>query len=204
MSALSWPAFSRAPRNVEWQILSATVDTGSPLSGIPQTNEFAAPKWGLVVDYKFVLEADANLMKAFLARMRGRAGRVNVWNLERPRIQGTASGSPLVQGAANTGTSLAIDGLAAGATFVAGDMIGIPGQLLMVVAAATANGSGEVTLTIEQPLRATPADNAAVTLIQPTCKMLLTEDLARWSPRPMPGTDRLHEFSLQLVEDPTP
>lgn len=204
MTTIAWPEFSMAPQRVEWTLTSPTLDTVSPLDGTTQTQELAGAVWGLVVEYKFITEADANKMKAFLLKMRGRSGRVLLHNLERARPQGTASGSPLVAGAGQTGTALAIDGLAAGATLLAGDMVGIPGQLFMVVADATADGTGAVTLTIEPPIRTAPADNAAVTLLKPTCSMRLTEDLARWSPRVTMGTQRIHEFALQFAESLAP
>jgi hypothetical protein len=177
MTAIAWPTLTRtAPREVEWRLKSNTVAFQSPLSGAMQTVEFPGARWEVGFVLENLQEPDTALLRAFLARLRGRAGRFTLHNFARYTPRGSIAGTPLVKGAAQTGTSLLIDGCTVGTTLLAGDFIGVNGELKMVVADATADGSGEMTLTLEPPLRSSPADNAVITTAQPTATFMLTED----------------------------
>lgn len=107
------------------------------------------------------------------------------------RTVGTQGGTPLVNGASQTGTSLITDGWSNSITNVlrAGDIFTIAGvyavnpitkdttgrlQQFVVTAAASSNGSGQTTLSIApaistsgttQNVSAGPADNAAITVL---------------------------------------
>lgn len=107
------------------------------------------------------------------------------------RTVGTQGGTPLVNGAGQTGATLAVDGWTASVTNVlrAGDVFTINGvysvnpitkdstnrlQQFVVTANATSNGSGQTTLSIApaivtsgttQNVSAGPADNAAITVL---------------------------------------
>jgi hypothetical protein len=144
-----------------------------------QTVELPGARWHVAFTLENLSEADTAAMQAFLAKLRGRSGRFTLHNMARPKPRGTLTGTPLVKGGSQTGTSLLIDGCTVGATLLAGDFIGVNGELKMVVADATANGAGEMTLTIEPPLRSSPADNAAVTLEKPTATFTLSSDDAK-------------------------
>lgn len=180
MTTIAFPTLSRGiPRQLEWSLVANTMSFESPLSGSVQTVEMPGARWRVSFTLENLTEADTALLQAFMARLRGRAGRFTLHNVARPAPRGTASGTPLVNGAGQTGATLNLDGLAPGATLLAGDFFGVNGELKMVVADATANGSGEMAVTFEPPLRATPADNAPVTLTQPTAIFMLDEDAMR-------------------------
>jgi hypothetical protein len=197
MTTLTWPTLTRSgPRDFELTLEANTQTFVSPLSRATQTVEMPGARWLASFTLENLLEADTALLQAFMAKLRGRAGRFTLHNFARPVPRGTASGSPLVKGGSQTGTALIIDGLAAGATLLTGDYIGVNGELKIVVADATADGSGEMTLTIEPPLRASPADNAAITLVQPTATFMLTDDAMRTITRPR----HLSDISIDAVE----
>lgn len=185
MTAIAWPTLTRtAPREVEWRLKSNTVAFQSPLSGATQTVEFPGARWEVTFTFENLTEDDAGPLRAFGARLRGRAGRFTLHNFARPTPRGSIAGTPLVKGAAQTGNSLLIDGCTVGTTLLAGDFIGVNGELKMVVVDATADGAGEMTLSIEPPLRASPADNAAITTYRPTATFMLSEDTLRLLTRP--------------------
>jgi hypothetical protein len=184
MTTHAWPTLSRtAPREVEWSLVANTQTFASPLSQTVQTVEMPGARWRVSFTLENLQEDDAAKLQAFMAKLRGRAGRFTLHNFARPAPRGTASGTPLVMGAGQTGTTLAIDGMAAGATLLAGDYFGVNGEFKIVVADATANGSGEMSVTFEPPLRTSPADNAAVTLVAPTATFMLDDDAMRWITR---------------------
>ena len=111
--------------------------------------------------------------------------------------RGTIAGTPLVNGASQTGNTLTIDGCTVGTTLLAGDFFSVNSELKMVTADVTADGAGAMSITFEPPLRSSPADNAALTTTRPTARFMLQEDVQAWSTRPGLRTD----FELVFVED---
>ena len=184
MSILDFPTLARAtPAAIDWSLVPNTQAFSSPLSGSVQTIERPGARWKASFVMDNLTEADAALLQAFMAQLRGRAGRFRLFNFARPAPRGTLGGAPLVNGAGQIGNALAIDGCAVGATLIAGDYIGCNSELKMVVANAVANGAGQMALTIEPPWRTSPADNAAVTLTKPTAVMMLSNDENKWTTR---------------------
>ncbi len=197
MTTMSFPALSRAvPRTVDWSLRANTQSFQSPLAGSVQTVELPGARWAVSFMLENLDETDAALLQAFFAKLRGRAGRFYLHNLARPQPRGTLTGTPLVKGAAQTGTALVIDGCTVGATLLVGDFVGVNGELKMVVADVTADGAGEMSLAIEPPLRSSPADNAAVTLVQPTATFMLSDDESKWSTTP----GKYSTFALDAIE----
>jgi hypothetical protein len=123
-------------------------------------------------------------------------------NLMPVHQNGTQGGTPLVNGAAQTGSSLVTDGWTAAATINAGTVFTIAGvyaihpeiktampylQQFVVTADATANGSGQATLSISpsittsgarQTVSAAVADNAAMTLQTGAANGLYPQNIA--------------------------
>ena len=74
-------------------------------------------------------------------------------------------GTPLVNGASQTGSVLNIDGLTSNPQI--DEVITIDGDSTeYTISAVTDNGSGSYTITLTQELQATPADNAAITFVK--------------------------------------
>jgi len=197
MTTLTWPTFVRAtPRALDWSLVANTQSFTSPLSGSVQTVEMPGAKWKASFQLENLSEADAATFQAFLVQLRGKAGRFSLYNFARSEPRGTQRGAPLVKGASQTGTTLAIDGCTVGATLLAGDYFAVNGELKMVVADATADGSGNMTLSFEPPLRSSPADNAPLTLVQPTATFMLLSDESKWNTQP----GRFSTFPVDCVE----
>lgn len=182
MTTFAFPTLTRvAPGSLQWSLRSNTMSHTSPLTSATQTVEMPGARWEMSFSMDNLTEPDAAALQAFLVRLRGQANRFTLYNFARPTPRGTLTGTPLVNGAGQSGATLAIDGCTVGATLLAGDFIGVNGELKMVVADATANGSGQMSLSIEPPLRASPADNAPLTLVRPTATFMLSESTAQWS-----------------------
>lgn len=178
MPTLAFP--NLVPSAHTWGLRSNTQVFESPLTGSVQTLELPSPRWVATLRFAALNGADAALMRAFLASLRGRAGRFTLHDHTRERPRGTATAA-LVNGAGQTGTSLAVDGMGAGSTLLAGDYLSVNGELKMLTADATADGGGAATLAITPPLRSAPADNAVVTLIKPTATFMLDQDESTWT-----------------------
>jgi hypothetical protein len=130
---------------------------------------------------------DASQVIAFLAQLRGKFGTFLYGDPDYLALgpQGSGGGTPLVNGASQTGRSLDVDGLPNSATaYKKGDYFslgtGTSMRLYMLTEDATTNASGEVTLQFEPKLRESPADNAALTFTGAKGVMRLTENIAEW------------------------
>ena len=185
MTTLTFPTLAGGGGAVSWnwRKLSNTQTFESPLTKSVQTLALPGARWACTSNWDSLQAADAALLRAFLASLRGTAGRFYLSNRVHTAPRGTVGGTPLVKGASQTGSSLVTDGWTAGATLLAGDFIGFNAgaELRMVIADATADGSGNMTISLDEPIRVSPADNSAIVKTSPTCVMRLVSDEAAWS-----------------------
>jgi hypothetical protein len=180
--ALTWPTLTRYPTRVDWALRSLTQVHESPLNGSVQSLELPGSRWMASIVYENVRdESDKAALRAFALQMRGRAGRVNVPVFQQITPRGTLGGTPLVAGASQTGATLNTDGWTVGATLLAGDFFKVGGELKMSTANGTANGSGVMSVTFEPILRASPADNAALTFTGLSVEMMAVADDFGWT-----------------------
>lgn len=192
MTQYTWP--SDLPiASAEWGLQSNNQIFRSPLTGAEQVLELPGARW--VVSLSFERDNPDVLapLQALLVRLRGQAHTFSLHNHERPTPRGIATGTPLVNGASQTGSTLNTDGWTPSTTgiLLAGDYIGIGSELKMIVADVDANGSGEAALSIEPPLRASPSDNDPIVVTRPTAIFRLANSTSRWrtsGSRPMPLT----------------
>ena len=197
MTTYAFPTLTRAaPQTLEWGIVWNTQVMSSPLTQGVRTIEIPGARWQAVIGYRGLEESDAAILQAWLMQLRGRVNYASLAPWQRAEPRGTIAGTPLVNGASQTGATLNIDGCTAGTTLKAGDFFSVGGELKMVTADATANGSGEMAVSFEPPLRASPADNAAITTSNPTASFILSADDLRWSVVRGKFTD----VSLQFIE----
>lgn len=127
---------------------------------------------------------------AFLAALGGRYGTFLLGEFPVRSPRGTWAGTPVVDGAGQSGRTLALRGLSAGATVKKNDrfQLGSAGtsRLYMALTDATADGSGDVTLDIWPRLRESPADGAAVTTSSPKGLFRLADNRRGWDVEPGP------------------
>ena len=131
--------------------------------------------------------ADAEQWIAFLVSLRGQFGTFTLGDPTGASPRGSAGGTPLVNGASQTGGTLNIDGCTASQTgwLKAGDYIqlGTAGTATLhkVLADADSNGSGEVSLDIWPYIRTAPADDASVTLTNTVGRFRLASNQQNWN-----------------------
>lgn len=121
--------------------------------------------------------------RAFIAAMKGP---VNTCRLPATEGAQTASANVLVSGAHAAGvTSIAFSGGPVSTTLLeAGRMITIGDQLMVLTAAATTNGAGAGSFTVEPPLRAAAANGATIEIQRPTAIVALADPDAGWGVSP--------------------
>jgi hypothetical protein len=170
---IAFPSLSLLPSRLQWALVPNVQAFRSPLSGAVRTRELPGARWQFSLVYNALLGTDLPIMEAWLAELMGPAGRFTLWPMHRPSPRGTISGTPLVNGAGQGGSSLIIDGAGATTTLLKGDFFAVNSELKQTIADATSDGSGNATLSFKPPLRSAPADNAPLTLLQPTTTFML-------------------------------
>jgi len=181
MTILTFP--TNLPASYDWQLVSNTRTFTSPLDGSVQTSEAPGARWHVSLNFPNQAPAAARILAAFLVSLRGEAGRFYLYDHAQKTPRGTIAGSPAVSGAAQVGASIVTTGWTG--TLLAGDMIGIGGELKMVTTDVTGAGATPVTITFEPPLRNAPVNGSAIITTQPTAVFKLTGDnMAAWKVAP--------------------
>ena len=157
----------------------------SPFTKQEQVYQHEGEQWKATFTLPPMKKDSASIWLAFLMSLRGRRGTFKMGDQDRKTIQGTATGTVLVNGAAQTGNAINLDGFTASRAnvFLAGDYIQINSYLYMVTANVTANGSGEATVYVEPSLRTgieAINDNTTVLYSNTTTLMRLDTNFTNW------------------------
>jgi hypothetical protein len=149
----------------------------SPLSADTQRAELPGARWQAAYTLVTQKRADIAAVQAFLVSLAGPAGSFYGYDPNATSPLGAGGGTPLVNGGSQTGSSLITDGWP-NSTLVLkkGDYFTVNGEYKMITADITSDGSGNATLTFAPVLRSSPANNAAITITNPTCIMRLMDD----------------------------
>ena len=148
---------------------SATGQTISPFTGASQVQKHQGQWWEADISLVTMKRADAEEWLSFLAQLKGRFGTFLFGDPLCATPRGLAGGTPLVNGASQTGSSLITDGWDVSVnTLLAGDYLqlgtGVASELYKILADVTADGSGNATFDIWPDLKTSPADDLAITI----------------------------------------
>lgn len=187
-----------------FRIISATSSSVSPFTFRQQVYQFPGKRWEGQVKFKPTRGIDAGILKAFLADLQGQFGTFLYGDPDylAKGPQGALGGTPLVKGASQTGNTLLIDGASNSITNWGrkGDYFqlgtGLSSRLYMLTQDVNSNGSGEVTLVFQPPLRSSPSDNQAVTFAGAKGVMRATNNNGEWQS----NMSSVQETSLTFVE----
>ena len=176
MTILSMPE-DMAFDAVTWALQTNTSTWESPFTRATQTKELAGARWVATYSMPAYKRADRAKAMAFLAKLRGAAGRFYAYNPSNMGLLGAGGGAPIVAGPDQTGSSLLTDGWPADTLVLkAGDEFQIGAELKQVVDDVLADENGIATINFEPPLRHRPADNTPIILDKPSCIMRLVDD----------------------------
>lgn len=183
---------SATPRFLDFGVFIRPA-TGAPVSRVDKPGS----RWAAEINLPALPPALAN---SVLTRLL--TGRSDVLRVDWPLlgVSQAVSGTPVVNGTNPTGTTLPVQGLAAGTVIPEGWWINVTDAagnryLHQVKANATANGAGQVTLVIAPMIRALLANGSAVQISAPTIEGLVTSEHA-W---PM-NSDRLIPITFAIEE----
>lgn len=171
----SYPGFTTCRFGLETNTQTFT----SPLTKATQRVLLGGARWNGNYSLPAMNRAQAAAWKAVFLQLEGMANTFNAYDPDCKAPRGSAGGTPLVNGANQTGSTLTIDGCTANIVgwLKAGDYFSVNGELKMLTQDATTNGSGQTTLNFKPALRNSPTDNAAIVTDRPTCTMILTDDM---------------------------
>jgi len=144
----------------------------SPFTYSQQVYKHQGQRWQAEVQMPAMNRAQAEEWFSFLVKLNGQYGTFLLGDPHSaPRgSAATTPGTPVVNGASQTGSELAIDGLPASATgyLKAGDYIqlgaGSTAKLHKVLNDVDSNASGQATLDIWPDLRSSPTDGSTVVI----------------------------------------
>ena len=178
------PKFSAA----QFKLVTNSLHHTSSADGTTQTVLLPGPHWMLEAALPPMLRAAAEEWLAFLADLDGMTGRFFAGDPLGKTPRGVATGTPLVNGASQTGGSLITDGWTVSITgilkkgdYIAYDTPSGVRMLHKLIAAANSDGGGNATLSVKPVIRESPANNQAIITSNATCVMrLLDNNQAGW------------------------
>lgn len=196
MSTYTFPSVT--PNETAIEFVSNTAIFQSPMSGSIQTIDRGGERLMLTLFYRNLKTANRALLAAFIAKLNGQQHRVTL-PFHAVDNQGAFGGTPLVNGANQTGNSLTIDGASNGITgwIKAGDVFSVNGEMKICTTDANSDGSGNVTLAFAPRLRTSPSDGAAIETTAPSGTFMLADARQGWNYRP----GKFSDFTLKFVED---
>ena len=182
MATLNFPDI--VPDSAEWTITYNTQVFESDLNGAIQTAELPGARWSASLTFSNRQGRDARELRAFLAQLKGRAGRFWLTPSDWEPL-GTADGIPQVSVAASAGaTSVSTTGWTAEQpeALLAGDHIEINGELKIVTATVAADINGDATIQFAPPARTDFTVGMEVETSEPRALMALADDdQAAWN-----------------------
>ena len=196
MTTYAFPSIT--PNRSSWELVTNTRRFTSPLTNATQTVARKGTLWRVDLSFNNLDGADRADLQAFLTKLNGQEHRFTLHDHAYTR-RGTGGGTPLIDGASQTGSSVTIDGATASVTnwLRAGDYLSFNNQLFMTTADCNSDGSGDVTVTLSPPIRSAPADDAAVDIDAPVSGVFMLATDPSWSNRP----GAFSSFQMTCIED---
>lgn len=179
-----------APRDTNFRLNRIVGVNESIYTGQQQVYQYSGEYWEVDITMPPMRTATAREFVSFLVSLRGQYGSFFVGDFDAKTALGTAgtsAGTPLVNGANQTGNTLICDGAPNSQTgyLKAGDYIqigsGSTQRLHMVVADSNSDSSGNFTLSIEPALRVSPTNNTAITVANTKGVFRLATNVVQWN-----------------------
>ena len=212
MTNYAWPS-TVIPNDITVEFVSNANRFVAPQTGIPSGQSRDAEVIRMSMAFKFLqgvsqtsgvatsTNARSTLM-GYLAKLAGPEHRAVIPMFGLNNL-GAWSGTPLVDGANQTGRQLSIDASGEGSVTAygyAGDWFSVNGELKILTSNADLS-LDNVTLDIWPPLRRSPDDNAAINTTAPTGIFMLEADPV-WRFVPGPNGKPMGSLTVSFIEDP--
>lgn len=175
--------------NIEFRAVNAVATSQSPFTYKQQIVQHTGQRWEATITIPPVKRDLAEEWVAFILALKGQTGTFLLGDPLGTAPRGTASsnaGTPVVNGASQTGEVINIDGLPTSETgyLLAGDYIqlgsGSTATLHKVLEQVNTTGLGEASFAIWPSIITAPADNAIVTLTNAKGRFRLKNNTQSW------------------------
>lgn len=170
---------------VQFGLRSNTQTFISPLNRATQTLELPGSLWFANYTLKLLNLTGVAEWQGFIVDLMGSSGRFLGFDPGRETPRGSYDSgldAPLVDGASQTGATLATDGWRTSipGLLLPGDYFEVTAsaqkQLHMVTSSVGSDALGAATISFKPPLRNSPLNNAALTINSPRVTMMLVDD----------------------------
>lgn len=205
MTTYQFPT-SLTPSTSSWTLVTNTRRFTSPLTSATQTVARKGTVWRVDLAFNNLTTTDRGVLQGFLAKLEGQVHRVRLKDHAFTR-QGTGGGTPLINGASQTGSSVVLDGAGTVSNWLrAGDLLawdkvsdsGTDNPQLHMCTTDVSSSGGNVTVAISPPLRNSPPNNAPVNITDPEGVFMLASD-PEWDNRP--ASSIISSFSVTFLQD---
>lgn len=172
------PGFQKA----RFRLVRNQAITRDPFAWTPKILHRQGDGWQADLQLPPMTEAQVDDWIAFLVSLQGQVGTFKLGDPRRSTPNGLAPGTPLVDGASQTGNTLNTKGWTASQSgiLLKYDYIEVENRLYMVVENADSDIGGLSTLSIESALRSSPAGNAVITTTNPQGIFMLSDPDVFW------------------------
>ncbi len=171
------------PKSAQWRIVTPALVTRSLFTGQQSGQVRQGARWECVVTYPSTRLRGAveDLLSYFIA-LDGPIGTLYWYEHNYRTPRGTPTGTPLVDGASQTGEDIVTDGwgVSSSGVLLPGDWIQVGTELKRVMNSVSSNGSGQATITVRPRQRVAPSDNAAIVSTNPVGIFRLIDNTFDW------------------------
>ena len=199
---INFPTLSAEASDVSWELQRFDGRFTSPLAGTFQDVIRPGARWMCTLSWKTLTYADAQALMAWSVQMAKGGVRTPLPNYAYTQ-QETIYGTPVVNGAGQTGNALVTDGwdVSINGVLLPGDMFQVTNgtlhQLLMVIAQANSDVNGNSTILFEPALRFSPTTLSGLVLTSPPAYFSFAKPSAATHYTP----PRIASIALSLIED---
>lgn len=184
---LAFPTVT-VPKRISLRAVNVVAVSASPFTLRQQVVAHQGQRWEADVSLPPMRRTNAEQWVAFLLSLRGQLGTflMSPFPCKARGGAGTAPGTPLVNGAGQTGGTLNLDGAPASVAgyLKAGDFIqlgsGSGAKLHKVLADANSSAGGAVSVDIWPFITTAPADNSAIVVSSPSGLFRLASNSQSW------------------------
>lgn len=183
--AISFPLnipSSPSIKEIRFRMNSQTGMHRSSFTGHQYVTVWPGQWWEVDVTLPKMERAEAEEWNAFFASLNGQEGYFRLGDPDGTTARGTAGGTPLVNGASQTGQDLITDGWDLSAVVLkAGDYIQIDDTLYKVLEDVTSDGSGNATLSLFPKIRVAHDTNSTIVVSSAKGLFRLADNVSGWS-----------------------
>lgn len=191
-------------KNSSFRLLRSITRSQSPLTFTQQFTKNQGAMWEGEVTLIPFTYAQAGALKSFLTKLEGQFGSFLYSDPDflAKGLNGSNGGTPLVDGAGQTGNTLNVKGfdLSANGIWLEGDMIQLDAaadaELYMVTADVDSDGAGLAAVSIEPPLKSSPADSEVIVTTGAKGVFKLSDNAVEWQS----NQSSIHQFTIAFRE----